>query len=223
MRYVTFGATAALALAAAAQGAILAPGVYVLGNHPDGNQNPPLYGLRLDELVDVTPNHDVFSFDFNHAGSLVQLVVTPTTLQIVGNVYGGRDAGNAYAADQYQGFYYVNFLYNLGVQQVPSDDDIWVNTTNHVNFGSITLPNGNVQNLVDERGSNGFSLRLGNENNDLGHRGFAGVSGWGWISYQTAGGAVHVTSSDWLFTVVPTPGSAMLLGMGVLAAGRRRR
>lgn len=233
MRYVPFGAVAAFALSAAAQASILAPGVYVLGNHPDGNEVPPPYGLRLDELVNVTANHDVFSFDFNHTGSLVQLVVAPGSLRIIGDVYGGRDVGSAYANDQYQGFYHIDMIYNVGVTQVPGDDDIYVHTANHSNFGSITLPAGalagngtNVVNLVDERGNpdNGTSLRIGNEDNDLGHRGFNGVSGWGWLSYVTAtGGDVHVTSSDWLFTVVPTPGSAVLLGMGVLATGRRRR
>ncbi|MFA6044138.1 MAG: PEP-CTERM sorting domain-containing protein [Phycisphaerales bacterium] len=232
MRYVSFGAVAALAMAAAAQGSILSPGVYLLGNHPDGTEVPPPYGLRLDELVDVTSGHDVFSFDFDHAGSLVQLVVTPTTLRIVGNVYGGRDVGSAYANDQYKGFYGIDFLYNIGVAQVPGDDDIYVHTANHSNFGSITLPAGasagngtNIVNLVDERGNpdNGTSLRIGNEDNDLGHRGFAGVSGWGWISYVNGNNDIHVTSSDWLFRVVPTPGSAMLLGAGVLAIGRRRR
>ncbi len=225
MRYVAFGAVAALALAASAQGSILNSGVYLLGNHPDGSAQPPQYGLRLDELVNVTSGHDIFSFDFNDSRSQVNLVVSANSLRIIGHSYGGRDTGSGYANDAYRGVYSFDFIYNLGVQPVGGDDDIWVNTTNHVNFGSITLPNGNVQNLVDERGSNGFSLRLGNENNDLGHRGFAGVSGWGWITYVNNAGQVqpHVESSDWLFTVVPTPGSAMLLGMGVIAAGRRRR
>lgn len=223
MRYVAFGAVAALALAA--QGSIMAPGAYLLGNHPDGTEVPPPYGMRLDELVDVTSGHDIFTFDFAHPGSLMQLVVTPTTLQIVGTVYGGRDIGGSYAADAYQGFYSVNFLYTLGVQSVPGDDDIWVNTTNHVNTGTITLPNGHVQHLVDERGNYGYSLQIGDEANDLGHRGYAGVSGWGWITYVDDAGHVrpHIESGDWLFTVVPTPGSAVLLGAGVLSVGRRRR
>ncbi|MBI1190828.1 MAG: hypothetical protein GC200_09145 [Tepidisphaera sp.] len=225
MRYVTLGAVAALALAAAAQGAILAPGVYVLGNHPDGDAQPPQYGMRLDELVNVTSNHDIFTFDFNNPASLMQMVVTASTIQIVGHSYGGRDIGGGYANDAYLGVYTINFTYNVGVGPVPGDDDIWDNTSNNANFGSVTLPSGYVQHLTDERGSYGYSIRVGNEDNDLGHRGFAGVSGWGWLDYVNDAGQVqpHIAAGDWLFTVVPTPGSIVLLSMGVMAAGRRRR
>lgn len=226
MRYVSISAMAALAVSGAAQGAILAPGAYLLGNHPDGSARPPQYGLRLDELRNVTADHDIFTFDFNSPQSLVQLVVTPTTIQIIGHSFGGRDIGTGYANDQYRGVYDINFTYNIGVGQVPGDDDLFVHAANHSNFGTIKLPNGQEQTLVDERGNpdNNTSLRIGNEENDLGHRGFAGISGWGWISYVKPNGDIqHVESADWLFTVVPTPGSATLLAVGVLAVGRRRR
>ena len=58
---VCAGCSLALILpAVSAQGGIiLRPGSYSLRDHPDGTQAPPTYGLRLDELVDVTkePRH----------------------------------------------------------------------------------------------------------------------------------------------------------------------
>ncbi|MCA9283509.1 MAG: hypothetical protein KDA30_15905, partial [Phycisphaerales bacterium] len=122
----------------------------------------------------------------------------------------------------YRGIYTIDFTLDQGVMQVPGDDDVWVNTTNNVNTGSIMTPLGDEIALEDERGSYGYSLRLGDENNDLGHRGFNGISGWGWMNH---GGLPHVASTDWLFTaeLVPTPGAASLLGTAGLLLVRRRR
>ena len=42
---------------------------YKLNDHPDGTAQPPGYGLRLDELVDITPRaKDIFTFSFNLKG-----------------------------------------------------------------------------------------------------------------------------------------------------------
>lgn len=205
----------------------LAGGIYRLYNHPDGNEAPPLYGARFDELFNATSGHDVFTLDFNHSGSYVTLTLGSGVATISGTAWGGRDVGGAYATDSYLGFYTFTMTYSLGLGLVPGDDDYWVNTTNHVNTGSITAPNTSTVQLVDERGANPFSLRIGNEDNDLGHRGFNGISGWGWMSYRLATGAiVHEESTDFLFTVgerVPTPGATSLLAIGGVLMGRRRR
>ncbi len=216
-------ASTGLATSASAVG--LAPGVYRLANHPDGSQNPPPYGARFDELYNATGGHDIFTMDFEHPSSFVTLTYTGASITISGVSWGGRDVGGTYAADIYQGLYTLNFTYALGVSGVPGDDDIWVDTTNHVNTGTITSPFADVHNLVDERGSFDYSFRLGDEDNDAGHRGFNGISGWGWMSYVTAtGGIQHVTATDWIFTVIiPTPASAMAFGAAGLVALRRRR
>jgi uncharacterized protein (TIGR03382 family) len=222
----TCAVAAAALLTPAALAGGLGPGIYVLNNHPDGNAQPPQYGLRLDELVNVTPGHDIFTFDFNHPSSLVVMTLSASTIRIQGHAFGGRDTGGSYANDVHRGVYSFDFLYNLGVQGVPGDDDIWVNTTNHANFGWIQSPSGVTHSMVDERGSFAYSFRLGDENNDLGHRNFPGVSGWGWLSMVVDGQIVHTESQDWLFTVgnqIPTPGAAALLGLGGLLAARRRR
>lgn len=216
---------AAGVVSSAARGATIDPGVYTLHNHPDGSERPPLYGARFDELVNATGGHDVFTLDFDHPLSSVTLTYTGTTIHIQGVALGGRDVGGSYASDAFLGLYTIDFLYTLGVMPVMGDDDVWVNTANHVNSGSIVLPDASVVSLVDERGGNGFSLRLGDEDNDAGHRGAAGISGWGWMSYAGAS-VVHVESTDWLFTMtrnIPTPGSAALGLMGLAVFTRRKR
>ena len=52
-----------LLAAGAANAELVQPGTYRLHNHPDANQAPPQYGLRLDELIDVTDERDVVTFD----------------------------------------------------------------------------------------------------------------------------------------------------------------
>lgn len=229
-----FWAPAALAAgtmllsAAGAWGATTLPGLYRLHNHPDGNQRPPLYGARFDELYNATSNHDVFTLDFDAMQSAAFMTVNTAgnEVHIFGQAWGGRDTGTAYANDQYLGVYTFDFTYNMGVGPAGGDDDLWVPLPDMRNFGSITTPLGHTIGLVD-KGMDGYSFRLGDENNDAGHRGFAGISGWGWMNYIRDGRVQdHVESTDWLFTAsyqIPTPGSVALIAIGGLVGLRRRK
>lgn len=218
---------AATLAAAPASGAALPLGLYTLHNHPDGNQRPPLYGVRFDEIVNATAGHDVFTLDFDHPQSFVQMILTATTARVFGAAWGGRDAGSAYATDAYLGLYQFDFTYAVNLGPVPGDDDVWATGPGGANTGQVTLPSGAVVGLTDA-GMDGYTFRLGDENNDLGHRGFAGVSGWGWMNYVVDGQVrPHVDSTDWLFTAaykgVPTPGAGALVALGALVSLRRRR
>ncbi len=196
--------------------------LYQLENHPDGSATPPSYGLRLDELYDVTSGHDIFTFDFEDAQSNMLMAFSSDTIRIYGTVYGGRDTGSGYANDGDLGLYTVDFTYSIGVQLDANDDDTIV-LADMQNTGSIITPRGDVIDLIDKSDGN-YSFRLGDEDNDNGHRGFDGISGWGWLNH---GGGPHVTASDWVFTVnpdpVPAPGAIALAALGLGFAGKRRR
>lgn len=202
-----------------AHAAVIDPGIYRLHNHPDGAIAPPPYGLRLPELYDATSGKDNFTFDFDHADSEMYLTYTGTEITISGVSMGGRDIGAAWAADAYLGIYTFSFTYSVGVAAVPGDDDVYV-VANMDNSGTVATPLSDTLDLLDK--SNGsFSLRLGDESDDLGHRGFAGISGWGWLTYPT----FSEVGTDWLFTMelVPAPSSFALLGVAGLLNARRRR
>mgnify|MGYP001438217356 FL=1 len=209
-------------LAVGASGVTIDTGTYSLHNHPDGNEVPPPYGARLDELFDVTAGLDVFTFDFDHATSAMFLEYDWTSIHIYGHALGGRDIGGSYANDLYLGQYLFDFTYTLHVGIVPGDDDVYVSSDAGNNSGSVTTPGGAVIPLFDKSDGN-HAFRFGDEDNDLGHRGFAGISGWGWL--MAGDPNTYIESNDWLFTaeLVPAPGTLGLAIGGMLLAGRRRR
>ena len=193
-----------------------------LADHQDGNAAPPTYGLRLDELINVTPGHDHFTFSFDHPLALVQMMLTEVgadeySIHIWGTAFGGRVVNNEYDP-LLSGVAEIDFTYML-VHLAAGDDDLIVTTPNFTNSGSIIF-NGSTIELYDRANTKGFSFRIGNEDNDQGHRGFDGISGWGWVDHGEPG--TYFPVSDWLFTVVPTPGTAVVMAIAAALVARRR-
>ncbi len=196
-----------------------------LGDHLDGSAALPYYGLRLDELIPVTPDHDVFTFSFSHSSSLMQMMITEVgedqfSVHIWGTAFGGLIVDNDYDP-LISGTAEIDFTYMLA-HLADGDDDLIVTTPSFTNSGTIMF-NGSTIDLFDRANDDGFTFRLGNEDDDQGHRDFDGITGWGWVDHGVQGN--FVKRSDWLFTVVPTPGATVLMAIGfaMCAKGRRRR
>ncbi len=209
-----------------ASAATIVPGLYRLHNHPDVKIQPPPYGARLDEIYDVTVDRDSYTLDFDHASSAVFMDYDGSKIHIYGSAYGGRDIGPDYALDIYQGLWTIDFVYDVGLGLVPGDDDLYVlnGGASGLNFGSVTTPVPDMFPLSDKHDATlGYVFRLGDEDDDLGHRGFAGISGWGWFMI---GSTFVIGADDWLFTaeLVPTPGAGLLgVVAGAIVLARRRR
>jgi hypothetical protein len=91
----------------------------------------------------------------------------------------------------------IDFTYAV-VGTAPGDDDLLVTTPNGADSGTLTwLDDGTVITLLNMNNMDGFSFRFGDEDDDNGHDGFPGLSGWGWLMYDTGPtpGAI-----DWKFT-----------------------
>lgn len=217
--------------------ASIVDGEYILRNHPDAGHAPPPYGLRLDELFDVTASHDIWTFDFDHVDSDVRMLVNTAagTIHIQGPVYGGLDSSDTYHAS-YQGLFDLSFNYSM-VEPATGDDDLLVDMTNAgLGSGVITPQFGDglagvaqdiPVSLSDYPGHFPFSFRLGDEDDDLGYRGFAGISGWGWLLHGDSG--FYHQSSDFIFVAfsepvtIPEPAAGLMLLAGLVFPRRKRR
>ena len=91
--------------------------------------------------------------------------------------FGGLVESNAYVVGEF-GLWDLNFTYDAAALAV-GDDDLQVDASGAgTNTGTLTKLFGDLatHNLVDYAGSHNFSFQLGNEDDDLGHRGFTGIS-----------------------------------------------
>jgi len=187
----------------------LTDGQYVLHNHPGNDLAPPGFGLRLDELFGGLKG---ITFDFDHPDSYVVMTVDGDDVVIDGVVYGGHDTGASYDPAT-EGLWDVHFEYNNVVSSVPGDDDLYVSDgDSEVSTGTI-IPQyntawfsaGDVFDLGD-KSDGSYSFRLGDDTDDDGYNGYAGISGWGWVMHGQNGNLEHAPISDWLFTAIPVNG-----------------
>ncbi len=216
-----------------------------LHNHPDGGAQPTLYGQR--------GSGGIFTFDFDHidgfgrsANLRMSLDLSRGSIRIWGDTFGGLNSGTAFAAPgELVGWWNVDFTYNLSAESLEPSDDVVV-----VHSGGFGTPNTGVFRreadaknavadnhlLVDYAGGNmvngrPFTYRLGDENDDAGHRLGShpdwpyDISEWGWPNETIPN--EHFAASDWLFAVgnapVPLPSAAGLGLIGLLVVLRRRR
>jgi hypothetical protein len=175
------------------------PGAYRLGNHPDANDAPPAYGLRLDELLSPGGLHEIYSFDFEAPGADMYLVYDGATIHIFGIAFGGLDRGLHYDP-LLSDYVFIDFTYRVGVGTARGDDDLLVTGPDGANGGTLEfLSLGGIYSFYDYSGTFGYTFRFGDEDDDQGHRDFPGYSGWGWLVHPDPDSS-YVLSSDWLFT-----------------------
>ncbi|MEM6663195.1 MAG: SdrD B-like domain-containing protein [Pseudomonadota bacterium] len=174
------------------------PCTFKLLNHPDGAEAAPFYGLRLDNVFDT----GVYTFDFEAEGAAMFVTVDGSTIHIYGTAVGGRDIGSSYESTS---LFQIDFTYDM-VEQAFGDNDLVV-TAAKQGDGTGTISqldaDGNVvdtKTLTDKAGDNPFSFRFGDTDDDQGHRGFDGKSGWGWLLVD---GQDPAGAQDWLFAVGP--------------------
>jgi hypothetical protein len=221
-------AVSAPVLAASAQGALLAS--YTLQDHPDGNINPPPYGLRFDDIFASAPFNrpGAATFSFNAFDNVILSVFEDAPgdyrITIGGTVFGGLDVGATYGFGA--GAYDLAFEYSANV--APSGTGWIVNSDSPLNAGTLTsqgnadVPNGTVFSLQDEFGNPpGFSFAFLQDEHRLSGYPQAGQGyfvGRGWMEGHS--GSV---TRDFLFIAVPTPGAGGALALGLALAGARRR
>ena len=216
-----------------------------LGDHPDATQNPPPYGLRLDNLfLDSGASGargGVTTFSMS-AGSGVHLTVDRTgstlTINISGEVIGGEENGSGGPGGFGTGSYQLDFTYTSGVIAF-NGGWLVIPTPTSSGFGSLTANfTGTGITAGDEFffGQDGFQggaaaggyplaafafmpdgYRLGGGTDEVGR---------GWLANMDANGNIigGNGTQDFLFTVIPLPTTSglALAGLGLIALRRRR-
>jgi MYXO-CTERM domain-containing protein len=204
-----------------------------LSDHPDGNQNPPPYGLRYDGIFGSFGGAvgGVASFSFNAAQTDVTktnmtlaIDTTAGSITISGDVYGGEDAGSVYGFGE--GWYTIAYTYSANVLQVANG---WkVTAFDGANSGTISsqgnadVGSGWSQTFYDQSTPSFLFLQ---DDHRLAGTGLEGTGLWvgrGWVTSNSNGSNTSATQ-DWLFTGVPTPGVGGLFGLAGLGMIRRRR
>lgn len=137
-----------------------------IGDHPDGNQNPPPYGLRLDNLFDAIGGDDgvtTFSFEQNGASSIIEIIDSNSDLiadkiRISGTVYGGETDGDNY--DWGEGLYELFFEISAAVTTEGGPFDGWHTSGNSAGAGTLTAL-GNYDTVTDGQVFNFYKQKTG--------------------------------------------------------------
>lgn len=175
---------------------------FQLCNHPGGNASPPPYGLRLDGLLTGNPR-DIYTFDFEYKGAEVFLDYTSTgEIHIYGKAFGGQKEGKNYKQGTTD-YWDIDFTYKVVGHK---NNDAYVTEkaygTYKIGMGKGTIKSKKFKSfdLVDYFGDHEYSFRFGD---DTEHRGYKGISGWGWLNHSHSGAKDriynHLNHSDWLF------------------------
>ena len=188
---------------------ILEDGIYQLSNHTDSASfgNGHEHGLILTGLFvdNEWRTGDISVFDFEHPDANMRMSINGDEIRIFGTAFGHLDVDDnfSYNDNDPGGLWKIDFTYN-NADNVSNDDDLEIDSQfAGTNTGTIKKLYGDQAefDLTDEAGKNSFSFQLGNKTDNQGHRGFDGISGWGWLNHSNAD--EYVYHSDWLFTVDP--------------------
>ncbi|MCA9292820.1 MAG: hypothetical protein KDA20_03305 [Phycisphaerales bacterium] len=218
-----------LLLCGAAQAALIEQ--YQLFDHPDGDVNPPPYGLRFDNIfVPQGGPSGIASFSMDNVGDTTLSVFDDGggsyRIQIAGTLYGGVDAGSTYGYGE--GLYDLFFEYAANV--APSGTGWVVDPSSALNAGTLTsqgnadVPSGYVFTFEDKSQPSGESFLFLQDDHRLQGHPQEGQGFWvgrGWVM----GAQYPMGTQDFLFIAekIPAPGAMSVLGFAGLAAVRRRR
>ncbi|MEM1222451.1 MAG: PEP-CTERM sorting domain-containing protein [Verrucomicrobiota bacterium] len=223
--------------------------VFELADHPDGNQTPPTYGLRLDGLDGNNSKEFTFSFGDSSPFSSTEVNLfyddVANTIRIFGEVYGGEDIGTIWNPNAL-GRWEVDFTYSVNVtgSVTATTSSLIVDRDSPNNKGTITFlegtgfSKGETFNLTDEGGpKNNMDSFLFLSDGDRLIGDDSTIVGRGWLNHAPAPQAAptkykhHVAASDWIFIVkdqgivIPEPSTYTLIFAifaGFIGLSRRR-
>lgn len=226
--------------------------VYNLFDHPDGNANPPPYGLRVDgieyfyqsSILGNVPSvgiSDTWLFSFGEpdtSNTTLTLNDAEDLITIQGTLFGGRDANNDSSGYGSVDLFYTYDVFNVGVFNGVNSFE-FVNGSGTLKFNEQiqSIAMNQVFNLVNY-GPNGLYRADGHRLNDFCPDSSNELCqrhvGRDWIGLVVDPGdtdVFHTNYQDFLYTgslvVIPLPAAlplflTALAGLGGLAYRRRK-
>ena len=226
-----------VALLCAAGTAWADPVTYNLSDHPNGEEVPPTYALRFDNLFTMFGGPaGITTFSMANFNDSVMTVNDDGSVTISGTVYGGIDDGGEWGFGE--GAYRLTFTYNENIQ--PQGDGFIVGPASAANGGSLTalgdnngIDEGTVFVFTDKSNDAGVSFEFLRDGYRLTPEQRAALNdpfvGRGWLMAPNVlpGGE----AADFVFigqpggNIIPLPSAGLLAGagMGLIAVRRRRR
>lgn len=223
-KYVITGVMVAISSAGAGE---LVIAQYDINDHPQGGFAPPVYALRLDNVLGFELAS--FSADVFNDATLTVLQDTNSNdlfIDIAGTFHGGEEVGDEWITTFDLS---VNFRYSANV--VATANGWAVDGFSLLNTGTITRLDTNetmtwygMEDVLGDNGPAGNAFTFAAD----GFRIDDDDSSWvgrGWLTTNTDGSPAAAPAQDWFFsaTVVPSPAGISLLGFAGIAAMRRRR
>jgi hypothetical protein len=224
--YVLAIASGLMTISGSALGGATVVAEYEINDHPNGGLVPPTYALRLDNIFGF--EKATFSADtFNDATlTVLQDDAGGLLIDIAGTFHGGEDLGGTWGTTFDIA---ATFRYAANVAATANG---WQVT------GFTTLNNGVLTRLDTNESTVWYGMEdsIG-ENGPIGGTFTFAADGWkipgddstwvgrGWLTQNDDGSMTAAPAQDWFFSanLVPAPGAMALLGLGGLAAARRRR
>jgi hypothetical protein len=180
--------------------------VYACHDHPNGGAAPPIYGLRIDDLIEA--GDYTFSFDYadksGSAGVTLTYDADLRQIHIAGRAFGGLESGDVWVPGS-SGWVDIDFTYtkNVSVRDACNDgegDDLYVTGQSAQDAGTVALDGWGddaVFQFSDKQADSGCSFIFDNDTDSKGNAVIAGDpavwSGSGWLRPRESG------SRDWLF------------------------
>lgn len=185
-------------LSGPAHAGTILPGQYQFLDHPDGSLSPPPYGLRMDSLG--------YTFSVELGGALTTLTWSGgSTAQIAGTLWNNQTSE----------LWTVDFEIT-GITAEPGN----LGFTSTGGNGTLTDPTLNVTTLAGKQDGSGSAFTFLADGHRLaGHPSYGDADtavGRGWID------APGVNDFLVIATLIPEPGTGLLLGLGLALLGARR-